>query len=54
MEAEAASSLNTTAGEHALFVDTVLNSKRLSSSLLSQMETPQIALDPTGRICLKQ
>ena len=54
MEAGAASSLNTTARDYALFVDAVLNGKGLSSSVLRQMETPEIALDPTCRICVKQ
>jgi CubicO group peptidase (beta-lactamase class C family) len=53
-EAGAASSLNTTARDYALFVDAVLNGKGLSSSALRQMETPEIALDPTCRICVKQ
>ena len=53
-EAGAAFSLNTTARDYALFVDAVLNGKGLSSSVLRQMETPEIALDPTCRICVKQ
>ena len=53
-EAGAASTLNTTAKDYALFVDAVLNGKGLSSSLFHQMETPEIALDPTCRICVKQ
>ncbi|QOY90961.1 serine hydrolase domain-containing protein [Paludibaculum fermentans] len=53
-EAGAASSLNTTAKDYALFVDAVLNGKGLSSSALRQMETPEIALDPACRICVKQ
>jgi CubicO group peptidase (beta-lactamase class C family) len=53
-EAGAASSLHTTARDYALFVDAVLNGKGLSSSLLRQMETPEIAVDPTCRICVKQ
>jgi CubicO group peptidase (beta-lactamase class C family) len=53
-EAGAASSLNTTARDYALFVDAVLNGKGLSSSVLRQMETPEIALDPTCRICVKR
>ena len=40
-----ASSVNTTARDYALFVDAVLNGKGLSSSVLRQMETPEIALD---------
>ena len=38
-EAGAASSLNTTARDYALFVDAVLNGKGLSSFVLRQMET---------------
>ncbi len=53
-EAGAASSLNTTARDYALFVDAVLSGKGLSSSVLRQMETPEIALDPACRICVKQ
>jgi CubicO group peptidase (beta-lactamase class C family) len=53
-EAGAASSLNTTAGDYALFVDAVLNGKGLSPYVLRQMETPEIALDPACRICIKQ
>jgi CubicO group peptidase (beta-lactamase class C family) len=53
-EAGAASSLNTTARDYALFVDAVVNGKGLSSSVLRQMETPEIALDPACRICIKQ
>lgn len=53
-EAGAASSLNTTARDYARFVDAVVNGKGLSPTLLRQMETPQIALDPACRICIKQ
>ena len=53
-EGGAASSLNTTARDYALFVDAILNGKGLSPSVLHQMETPQIAVDPACRICLKQ
>jgi CubicO group peptidase (beta-lactamase class C family) len=53
-EAGAASSLNTTARDYALFVDAILNGKGLSPSTLHEMETPQIALDPQCRICIKQ
>ena len=48
-EAGAASSPNTTARDYALFVDAILNGKGLH-----EMETPQIALDPSCRICVKQ
>jgi CubicO group peptidase (beta-lactamase class C family) len=53
-EAGAASSLNTTAKDYALFVDAILNGKGLKPATLHEMETPQIALDPTCRICIKQ
>lgn len=53
-EAGAASSLNTTARDYALFVDAILNGKGLSPSTLRAMETPQVALDPSCRICIKQ
>jgi CubicO group peptidase (beta-lactamase class C family) len=53
-EAGAASSLNTTAKDYALFVNAVLNGKGLSPSMLRQMETPEIAVDPACRICIKQ
>jgi CubicO group peptidase (beta-lactamase class C family) len=53
-EAGAASTLNTTARDYALFVDAILKGKGLSSSVLREMETPQVALDPTCRICIKQ
>ena len=53
-EAGAASSLNTTARDYALFVDAILNGKGLSTAVLRQMETPEIALDPACRICIKQ
>lgn len=53
-EAGAASTLNTTARDYALFVDAILNRKGLSPSTLHEMETPQIALDPNCRICIKQ
>ena len=53
-EAGAASTLNTTAKDYALFVDAVLNGKGLKRSMLREMETPQVALDPACRICIKQ
>jgi CubicO group peptidase (beta-lactamase class C family) len=40
-EAGAASTLNTTARDYALFVDAILNGKGLSPSTLHEMETPQ-------------
>jgi CubicO group peptidase (beta-lactamase class C family) len=53
-EAGAASSLNTTARDYALFLDAILNGRGLSSSVLREMETPEIAVDPACRICIKQ
>jgi CubicO group peptidase (beta-lactamase class C family) len=53
-EAGAASSLNTTAKDYALFVDAILNRKGLKPSTLYDMETPQVALDPECRICIKR
>src|SRR5271163_598986 len=53
-EAGAASTLNTTANDYALFVEAVLNGKGLKPATLHEMETPQIALDPECRICIKR
>jgi CubicO group peptidase (beta-lactamase class C family) len=53
-EAGAASTLNTTAKDYALFIDAVLNGKGLSPGTLREMETPQVALDPECRICIKR
>ncbi|HKN76773.1 MAG TPA: serine hydrolase domain-containing protein [Candidatus Acidoferrum sp.] len=53
-EAGAASTLNTTAKDYALFVEAVLNGKGLQPATLHEMETPQIALDPECRICIKR
>jgi CubicO group peptidase (beta-lactamase class C family) len=53
-EAGAASTLNTTAKDYALFVAAVLNGVGLKASTLREMETPQIALDPECRICIKK
>jgi CubicO group peptidase (beta-lactamase class C family) len=52
-EAGAASTLNTTARDYALFVEAVLNGKGLKPATLHEMETPEIALDPECRICIK-
>ncbi len=52
-EALAASTLNTTAKDYALFVEAVLNGKGLKPATLREMETPEIALDPECRICIK-
>jgi len=53
-EALAASTLNTTARDYARFVEAVLNRKGLKPATLREMETPEIALDPECRICIKQ
>lgn len=52
-EALAASTLNTTAKDYALFVEAILNGKGLKPATLREMETPEIALDPECRICIK-
>ena len=52
-EALAASTLNTTAKDYALFVEAVLTGKGLKPATLREMETPEIALDPECRICIK-
>jgi CubicO group peptidase (beta-lactamase class C family) len=53
-EAGAASTLNTTAKDYALFVAAILKGKGLKRATLREMETPQIALDPECRICTKR
>lgn len=52
-EALAASTLNTSARDYALFVEAVLTGKGLNPATLREMETPEIALDPECRICIK-
>ena len=52
-EALAASTLNTTAKDYALFVEAVLNGKGLKPATLREMKTPEVALDPECRICIK-
>ncbi len=51
-EAGAASTLNTTAKDYALFLAAILNRKGLKPPTLREMETPQVALDPECRICI--
>jgi CubicO group peptidase (beta-lactamase class C family) len=53
-ESLAASSLNTTAGDYALFVEALLNRKGLKRATLREMETPQIALDPECTNCTER
>jgi CubicO group peptidase (beta-lactamase class C family) len=53
-EAGAASTLNTTAKDYAVFVEAILNGKGLKPATLREMEAPAIALDPECRICIKQ
>jgi CubicO group peptidase (beta-lactamase class C family) len=50
-EANAAASLHTTAGDYALFVEAIMNGTGLKQETLQQMETPQIAVDPTCTNC---
>ncbi len=47
----AASSLQTTAGDYALFVEALLNGKGLKPETLREMEKPQIAVDPGCTNC---
>jgi CubicO group peptidase (beta-lactamase class C family) len=49
--ANAASSLNTTAHDYALFLAAVLNGTGLKPSTLREMEKPQIAVDPECTNC---
>jgi CubicO group peptidase (beta-lactamase class C family) len=50
-EANAASSLHTTARDYALFVEAILRGTGLKPATLQQMESPQIAVDPTCTNC---
>lgn len=50
-DGNAAASLLTTAHDYALFIEAVLNGRRLRSTTLRQMETPQVAVDPTCTNC---
>lgn len=51
-QANAAASLNTNAHDYALFLEAILNGRGLKAATFSQMETPQIAVDPTCTNCL--
>lgn len=53
-EAVAASSLNTTAHDYALFVAAVLNEVGLKAATFRAMETPQIAVDPECTNCTER
>lgn len=50
-EGNAAYSLLTTARDYALFVQAILNGRSLKPTTLRQMETPQVAVDPTCTYC---
>lgn len=50
-EANAASSLHTTARDYALFLSAVLTGTGLKPATLGEMETPQVALDPACTNC---
>jgi CubicO group peptidase (beta-lactamase class C family) len=50
-EANAASSLHTTAGDYALFLEAALNGTGLKRRTLEEMERPQIAVDPECTNC---
>jgi CubicO group peptidase (beta-lactamase class C family) len=50
-EAVSASSLQTTAGDYARFVEAVLNGTGLKPATLAEMEKPQIAVDPACTNC---
>jgi CubicO group peptidase (beta-lactamase class C family) len=50
-DAGAASTLNTTAHDYALFVAAILNGAGLKPATLHEMETPQIAVDPECTNC---
>ena len=53
-EANAASSLHTTAGDYALFMEALLNGTGLKRATLQEMEKPQIAVDPECTNCTER
>lgn len=53
-EANAASSLHTTAGDYAIFIEALLNGTGLKPATLREMEKPQVAVDPECRNCTEQ
>jgi CubicO group peptidase (beta-lactamase class C family) len=50
-DGNAASSLLTNAHDYALFIEAILSGRGLKPATLRQMETPQIAVDPTCTNC---
>jgi CubicO group peptidase (beta-lactamase class C family) len=53
-EANAASSLHTTAGDYALFFEALLNGTGLKRTTQQEMERPQIAVDPECTNCTER
>jgi CubicO group peptidase (beta-lactamase class C family) len=53
-EAGAASTLNTTAHDYAMFVAAIVNGVGLKSATFREMETPQIAVDPNCTNCTER
>jgi CubicO group peptidase (beta-lactamase class C family) len=51
LDGNAASSLLTNAHDYALFVEAILNGRSLKPETLREMETPQIAVDPSCTNC---
>jgi CubicO group peptidase (beta-lactamase class C family) len=52
-QANAAASLVTTAEDYAIFLDAVLNGRGLQPGTLREMESPQIAVDPSCTNCVE-
>jgi CubicO group peptidase (beta-lactamase class C family) len=52
-QANAAASLVTTAEDYAIFLDAVLDGKGLRPGTLREMESPQIAVDPSCTNCVE-
>jgi len=53
-EANASSSLHTTAGDYARFVEAVMNGTGLKRTTLREMERPQVAVDPECTNCTER
>lgn len=51
LDGNAASSLLTNAHDYGLFLEAIVSGRRLKPATLRQMETPQIAVDPTCTNC---